>query len=239
MPSCTCEHAHMQLCASTSVTVMWPIKWTWVNIVNPESETGNSYILVATDYFKRWAEAYPIPYQEAATVAKKLTNVMFLWFSPPEQLHNDPMTRVANLSPACWLKCAYSEVKNYSISSTVIWISWMLESHASGDIGNLCRGTSRGLGGVCQQSMHGLQHECTCHYRIHSYIMLGRKARIPVDLMYDTAQPENVSYGEYATKLQESQTKAYKLACESLAEKQDKQNCTTRKSMVSCMRLAC
>ena len=55
------------------------------------------------------------------------------------------------------------------------------------------------------------------------YLMFGRQARIPVDLMYDTAQPENVSYGEYATKLQELLTKAYKLARELLAEKQERQ----------------
>ena len=41
--------------------------------------------------------------------------------------------------------------------------------------------------------------------------------------MYGTVEPENVSYREYATKLQESLTKAYKLVHESLAEKQEMQ----------------
>ena len=55
----------------------------------PESETGNSYILVVADYFTRWTEAYAIPNQEAITVAKKLTDEFFFWSSPPEQLHSD------------------------------------------------------------------------------------------------------------------------------------------------------
>ena len=53
--------------------------------------------------------------------------------------------------------------------------------------------------------------------------MFGRQARIPVDLMYGTAEPESISYGEYAMKLQKLLTKAHKLARESLAEKQERQ----------------
>ena len=55
----------------------------------PESTTRNSDLLVAGDYFTRWMETYLIPNQEASTVAKKLTEDMFLRFSPPEQLHSD------------------------------------------------------------------------------------------------------------------------------------------------------
>ena len=55
----------------------------------PESEAGNSYVLVAGDYFTRWMEAYPIPNQEAVTVARVLVDQWFCWFSMPEQLHSD------------------------------------------------------------------------------------------------------------------------------------------------------
>jgi len=55
----------------------------------PDSPSGNRYILAAMDYFTRWAEAYAIPNQEAATVADKLVSNFFLRFSPPEQLHSD------------------------------------------------------------------------------------------------------------------------------------------------------
>ena len=36
-----------------------------------------------------WKPTYPIPNQEASTEAKKLTEEMFLRFSPPDQLHSD------------------------------------------------------------------------------------------------------------------------------------------------------
>ena len=55
----------------------------------PESVSGNVYILVATNYFTRWAEAYVIPNQEATIVVKKLTDEFFFGFFPPEPLHSD------------------------------------------------------------------------------------------------------------------------------------------------------
>ena len=55
----------------------------------PVTPNGNSYLLVATDYFTCWVEAYPISNQEAVTVANKLTKELFFRFSMPEQLHSD------------------------------------------------------------------------------------------------------------------------------------------------------
>ena len=54
-----------------------------------QSDAGNSYILVAGDYFTQWMEAYPIPNQEATTVAKKLMESMFSRFSMPEQIQSN------------------------------------------------------------------------------------------------------------------------------------------------------
>lgn len=50
----------------------------------PESEKGNSYIMVVGDYYTRWMEAIPIPNQEAVTVAEKLVDEIFMRFSTPE-----------------------------------------------------------------------------------------------------------------------------------------------------------
>ena len=55
----------------------------------PESDAGDSYVLVTVDYFTKWTEVYAISNQEAITVARKLTDELFCRFSPPEQLHSD------------------------------------------------------------------------------------------------------------------------------------------------------
>ena len=57
----------------SSVKTGYPVQIVAMDILGPlpESEAGNSYILVVADYFTRWTEAYAIPNQEAITVAKK------------------------------------------------------------------------------------------------------------------------------------------------------------------------
>lgn len=62
-----------------------------MDIVGPLSKTTerNVYLLVITDHFSKWAEAYTIPIQEAITVAQNFVDEFFCCFSTPEQLHAD------------------------------------------------------------------------------------------------------------------------------------------------------
>ena len=39
---------------------------------HPKSSRGHVYILTVMDYFRKWADAYPMRNQEASTVAKIL-----------------------------------------------------------------------------------------------------------------------------------------------------------------------
>eukprot|EP00731_Ephydatia_muelleri_P004805 Em0002g981a len=61
------------------IRLVYPLQIVVTDILGslPKSKNGNMYMLVASDYFTHWAEAYAIPNQEAETVAKKLTNEMF------------------------------------------------------------------------------------------------------------------------------------------------------------------
>ncbi|GFY06603.1 retrovirus-related Pol polyprotein from transposon 412 [Trichonephila clavipes] len=55
----------------------------------PRSSDGNNNILVVMDYFTKWPEAYPIPDQEASTVAEVLAQQWISRFGLPLQLHSD------------------------------------------------------------------------------------------------------------------------------------------------------
>ena len=74
-----------------TITAGYPTQVMAVDLLGPlpESNNGNSYVLVVGDYYSKWMEALPVPNQEAPTVVEKLVDEVFLRFLPSEQLHSD------------------------------------------------------------------------------------------------------------------------------------------------------
>ena len=54
-----------------------------------ETTSGNKYVLVISDHFSKYTEAYPMPDQTAETIAKILVKEWFVKKGPPEELHTD------------------------------------------------------------------------------------------------------------------------------------------------------
>ncbi|GFT10349.1 retrovirus-related Pol polyprotein from transposon 412 [Trichonephila clavipes] len=55
----------------------------------PKTVSGNKYLLVVMDYFTKWPEVYPIPDQEAPTVAEAVVQHWISRYGVPLQLHSD------------------------------------------------------------------------------------------------------------------------------------------------------
>ena len=55
----------------------------------PRLTNGNKYILVTMVYFTKWPEAYPIPDQEATTLAEVLVYQWVSRFGMASQIHSD------------------------------------------------------------------------------------------------------------------------------------------------------
>ena len=68
-----------------------PLERISLDILGPVSQTykGNKYILVVTDYYTRFAEAYSLPDNEATTVADKLLTEFICRYGLPLQMHTD------------------------------------------------------------------------------------------------------------------------------------------------------
>ena len=55
----------------------------------PQTYNGNKYLLVITDYFTRYAEAYALPNINASTVAEKMVTEFICRYGVPTQVHTD------------------------------------------------------------------------------------------------------------------------------------------------------
>lgn len=55
----------------------------------PETENGNRYILVVSDYFSKWTESFAMPNMEAVTVANLIVEQVVARFGVPSYLHSD------------------------------------------------------------------------------------------------------------------------------------------------------
>lgn len=72
-------------------TVGAPLERVAMDILGPlpETERGNKYVLVVGDYFTKWIESYPLPNQEAETVARVLVEEFICRYGIPKELHSD------------------------------------------------------------------------------------------------------------------------------------------------------
>ena len=74
-----------------SVPIGSPMEMLAMDILGPlpVSKKGNRYLLVVSDYYKKWPEVFPLPDQKATTVAKVLYNKVIATFGVPLVLHSD------------------------------------------------------------------------------------------------------------------------------------------------------
>ena len=192
----------------------------------PESRAGNSYVLVAADYFTRWVEAYPIPNQEAITVARKLTDELFCRFSLPEQLHSDQGRQFESeiLTHLCkFLHIDKTRTIPYHPQSdglverfnrTLIQVlSTCIEDHPFEWEDHIHK--------VCMA--YNSSKQATTGYSPF-YLMFGREARLPVDIMYRTpSQKEEVPLAGYVSNLRDLLHEAYERVRENVGEVQERQ----------------
>ena len=199
----------------------FPMQTVAIDIMGPfpESPSGNRYILVAMDYFTRWAEAYAIPNQEAATVANHLVNELFLRFSPPETLHSDQGRQFesALLGSICRLlgirktrTTPYHPqsdglVERYNRTLLSMLATCSREHPSTWDtyLPKLCMAYNTSV-------------QPTTGYTPF-FLMFGREARLPVDIMYGSSPTETVTPHHYAAALSESLQQAYSRVRENMA----------------------
>ena len=209
-----------------SVQAGYPLQLVAMDIVGPfpESEAGSRYILVVSDYFTKWVEAYGIANQEAPTIARTLVDEFFCRFSPPRQLHSDQGRQFESevIAEICkLLGIVKSRTSPY-------------QPQGDGQVERFNRTLLHMLATAAKDHPwsweHHLRKVCFAYNTsVHSttgftpfYLLFGRQAVLPVDLMFNPIQ-RSVTPSEYAAHLKYSLEDAYERVRKCTGMKQQRQ----------------
>ncbi len=175
----------------------YPMERVAMDIIGPLPNTsdGNRYILVVVDYFTKWLEAYAIPNQEVRTIAQKLVDEWICRYGAMQRLHTD---QGRNFESAVFKEII--DILGIKKTRTTPY-------HPQSD--GLVERMNRTLKDILSTLVNERQDNWD---RWLNFLMFGREARIPVDLM-TPKPPQEVqpTTSEYAEKLKKRFKRTYEL----------------------------
>lgn len=182
--------------------------------LEPDSKGMNS-VLVVTDHFTRYAQAFPSKNQTAQTVAKILVEKYFIHYGLPARIHSDQGRdfesclirdllqlmgiRKSRTTPYHPLGDPQPERFNRTLLSMLGTLSQEKRRQWSQHVGYLVHAYN--------------STKCDATGYSPYFLMFGREARLPVDLCFGTAtdgQCEKES--QYVARMKKELQRAYKLA---------------------------
>jgi len=177
----------------------------------PLSARGNTWILVLTDHFTRWADALAIPDASTPTVARALDQNVFCYLGLPELIHTDQGAQFQ------------SQLMGHLCRIWGVNQSWTTPYHPQEN--GVIERNNRMLGDALRSLLLGrsqeewdvvllrimrayrsIPHSAT--QETQNFLMLGRETRVPEYLTYHVPVPES-SVHEYVGRLIEIMGKAH------------------------------
>ncbi|XP_038574937.1 uncharacterized protein LOC119902683 [Micropterus salmoides] len=185
--------------------------------MEPDSK-GISNVLVITDHFTRYAQAFPTRNQKAQTVAKILVDKYFIHYGLPARIHSDQGRdfesrlirellmvmgiRKSRTTPYHPQGDPQPERFNRTLLSMLGTLSQEKKSQWSQHLGYLVHAYN--------------STKCDATGYSPYFLLFGREARLPVDLCFGTSPDgqDDVCHARYVAKLKEDLQRAYQLASE-------------------------
>ena len=210
------------------ITSKGPLDLVCIDFLSLEPDSqGFANILVVTDHYTRYAQAFPARDQKASTVAKILCERYFVHYGLPARIHSDQGRDFE------------SNLIQDLLRMLGIRKSRTTPYHPQGDpqperfnrtllsmLGTLDPNQKQRW----SQNISHLVHAYNCtRNEATGYspylLMFGREARLPVDICFGVSDESGsrVTYQQYVTKLRTDLHRAYQLATEA-ADKNHKRN---------------
>ena len=193
-----------------------PMERIAIDILGPLPETPrkNKFILVVSDYFTKWTESYPLPNQEATTVAEKLVNEFICRFGVPHELHSD---QGRNFESKVFAEiCKLLDIEKTRTTP--------LHPQSDGQVERFNRTLVEMLRGKIKEDQKDWDLQlpaCMMAYRsaVHestgvspNLLMLGREVEVPLDVMTETPPDAPPLKSDYAQAVQKRLASAHDLA---------------------------
>jgi transposase InsO family protein len=179
----------------------------------PTTPRGNRYLLVCTDYFTKWIEAFPLQNQEAETVADALVEGMFSRLGVPAELHAD---QGRNFESAVLARvCSRLHIVKTRTSP--------YRPQSDGQTERANRTLLSALAKMCESQndwdkvtpLVCMFYRATVHASTGTSpasLMLGRELSLPLDMAFPPPIKEGTTLGEYTTGLEGRLQQASELA---------------------------
>ena len=199
------------------ITSSGPMDLVCIDFLSMESDSrGISNVLVVTDHYTRYAQAFPAKNQKALTVAKILVEKYFVHYGLPARIHSDQGRDFE------------SRLIRELLTTLGIRKSRTTPYHPQGDpqperfnrtllsmIGTLGQEKKRSWSQHVPSLVHAYnstKSDATGYSPY--YLMFGREARLPVDLCFETSQDgtQERNHYQYVESLKCDLQRAYQLA---------------------------
>lgn len=190
----------------------------------PVSKSGNKYILVVIDYFTKWVEVYPIPNQEAVTVAKVMVNNWVSRFGVPLELHSD---QGRNFESAVFQEmCSTMSIKKTRTTP--------LHPQSDGMVERFNRTLENFLAKVVSSNqltwdehipMFLLAYRCSIHEstgKSPCEMLFGSNVRMPSELLFGSPPSPKMNSTEYGKALKDHLNEIHEEARKNLNKSCDK-----------------
>ena len=178
----------------------------------PVTDKGNRYILVVSDYYTKWTEAFPMPNMEARTVADIIVREVVSRFGVPYIIHSDQgrqyesqlfleMCKVLHIKKT--RTTPYHPQSDGMVERFNKTLVRMLKSY----INNHQSDWDEHLP-FLTMAYRSAEHETTGFSP--NYLMLGREVSTPLDIMYEMPSSiRSIPENQWAWALKEKLEEAY------------------------------
>jgi hypothetical protein len=193
----------------------------------PKSDQDNKFILLICDYFTKWVEAFPMPNQEAKTVAEIFVKEFVCRYGTPRQLHSDQGSNFQSdlFKKVCqMLEIDKSRTTPYHPQSIglVERMNRTIEAMLSMFTSTGQRDWDNYLPYIMMAYRSAVQE--TTGYSPNQ-MMLGREAELPIDIVMGYPEEDVIegTHHEYVDDMKQKMTLVHDRARENIKLKSDKQ----------------